>query len=191
MPAGNDLATPAISRDSYVKPASATLRRMHEFLFDHQRRVLLVRLPPRFDSAAVEELQAAGQNFIQHQGRVDSILDFSQVEEIAVPIETLANRGQERPLMGDHLRVYVMPRDDIHSLGSMFASNQRLSGNRAPVVVRSMDEAYATLTVRTAVPASRAVGRTARPAPWEQGGPGRRFGCRAEQPRRSDFRCSW
>ena len=118
---------------------------MHDLLFDRDHRVLLVRLQPRFDGEAVEGLQEAGRLFVAREGRVDSVIDFSPVEEVTVAVDTLASRALQRPVMGDYLRVYVMPRDDIQGLGQMFASNQRITGSRAPVVVRSMDDAFATL----------------------------------------------
>ena len=118
---------------------------MFALLFDRQRRILLARVSGTFSTRTIRELDAAGASFVAREGVVETVIDFSDVEEVLVPTASMVARGMRPPVMADKERIYVMPRDDLYGLGRMLASYQRLGGNRAPLIVRTMDDAYARL----------------------------------------------
>jgi len=118
---------------------------MFELLFDRRHRVLLARFSGTLDGAAVAALDDAAARFVEREGPVSSIADFSNVETVGMVTDTIVNRGLLPPIMKDQLRVFVVPRDDLYGLARMFATYQRASGNREPVLVRSLDQAYTTL----------------------------------------------
>ena len=114
-------------------------------MFDTTRRVLLIRFGPRLTPQALGEMQAAAQAFVARAGACDGIIDLSAVTQIDVSSEYLAGLARHRAVLTGHRRVIVASKEIVFGLSRMFGTQQDAATGEAPVVVHSLDEAYAEL----------------------------------------------
>jgi hypothetical protein len=109
--------------------------------------ILMTRFHGMFVSEDIAAIDAFVPRFVQSNGPVRGILDFTEVTVVAVPLTKFIERGRKPELVPGRQRIIVAPTSQMFGLGRMFQSYQELSGNCAPRVVRSLDEAYAAMGV--------------------------------------------
>ena len=118
---------------------------MLALLFERRYNVLLVRFSDRLAREDLARLDAAAREFVARQGPSRALVDFTNVEVIEIDTAEFIRRGQRAAIMTDQDRVYVMLRPDLFGLGRMFSTYQKIGGNREPLVVRTVAEAYTAL----------------------------------------------
>ncbi len=118
---------------------------MFTLAFERLPKVLMARFSSVFSSDDIEAIDAAVLGFVAHEGPVRGILDFSDVEAVAVSGPRLAVRSRRPPIVPGQDRVFVTPRPDIYGLGRTFAEQQRIAGGGEPKVATTLAEAYAAL----------------------------------------------
>jgi len=115
---------------------------MLAFFFEPRRRVLIARFGEALGAEDLGALQALAQRFVQAEGRVPLIIDFSATTRIDVPTEALVRLARARPVMGEATRICVAPVAELYGLGRLFITHQAIAGFTTPLLVRTLDEAY-------------------------------------------------
>jgi len=118
---------------------------MFALFFEHRHRVLLVRFSDRLTQDDLAGLYRDARAFVARHGVTRGLVDFTEVTLVDVDTAEFIRRGQQAAVMTGQDRVYVMPRPDLFGLGRMFSTYQKISGNREPLLVRSLAEAYTAL----------------------------------------------
>lgn len=113
--------------------------------FNRAHRVLHLRLCGVYYSDDLDRFDLIALRFVESNGPVHMILDFSATTALSVPAGRLARRGQLPPLCPTHKRVMVMPRLDLEEFGKTFREDQRQSGYPAPIITSKLDEALSVL----------------------------------------------
>lgn len=81
------------------------------------------------------------------EGPTRGLLDFSHIEAVDIPIETLKKTGAQPQNIAGQVRVYVIPNDGHFGDARVFSAYQDNSGNVAPHIVRTMAEAHRLLQI--------------------------------------------
>lgn len=115
---------------------------MFTLAFERKQRVVLVRFSGSLTRGALDRMSEAVRLFAVREGPTRGIVDFSGVETVDVPTEAIIERGRRRPVMGDAERIFVTPQSVLFGLSRLFASYQNGTGNQAPVIVHTIQEAY-------------------------------------------------
>jgi hypothetical protein len=118
---------------------------MFALFLERRHQVLLVRFSERLARDDLARLDAAGRAFVAQHGVMRGLVDFSATAVVEVDTAEFIRRGQQAAIMTGQDRVYVMPRPDLFGLGRMYSTYQKIGGNREPLVVRTLDEAYRAL----------------------------------------------
>jgi hypothetical protein len=119
---------------------------MLSLAFDRTNRVLRVTISGIFASAEMDELDRAVIEFVAREGEVQGIVDFSDVEAIAVPDSRLVQRAQQPVILP--VRVVVASRVRGGEVARSYARHQREAGRKEAVLVDSLRAAYAQLGLR-------------------------------------------
>jgi len=121
---------------------------MIEVALERRHRILFSRFLGLFTSDDIEALDNVVKRVVQESGPIAGLIDWSGIETIAVPPWRLVQRGRAPQISPGERRVMVAPPDGpIHEMVRAYADQQRDYGNTAPVVVCSLDEAYAVLAI--------------------------------------------
>ncbi len=120
---------------------------MIEVAFERRHRILLGRFIGVFSSDDIEALDRVVKKFVQENGPVVGLMDWSDVDTIAVPPWRLIQRGRAPQIALGQQRVMVAPDGPLHDMVRAYADQQRNYGNLEPIVVRSLQEAYDALGV--------------------------------------------
>ena len=120
---------------------------MIEVAFERRHRILLGRFIGVFSSDDIEALDRVVKKFVQENGPVVGLMDWSDVDTIAVPPWRLIQRGRAPQIALGQQRVMVAADGPLHDMVRAYADQQRNYGNLEPVVVRSLEEAYDALGV--------------------------------------------
>jgi hypothetical protein len=118
---------------------------MFVLYFERRYKVLLVRFSDRLARGDLAALDRAARAFVAQHGVMRGLVDFTAVQAVEIDTAEFVRRGQQAAIMTGQDRVYVMPRPDLFGLGRMFSTYQKIGGNREPLVVRTLDEAYQAL----------------------------------------------
>jgi hypothetical protein len=113
--------------------------------FDGKHKVLKSTIVGVLSSDLLRELDQAIVSFTSRQGPSHGLIDFGQVEAIAVPSSRLASRGRQPQISPGWERIIVAPRTDLAEWARTFSQYQSAAGNRPPIVVGSMEEAHGVL----------------------------------------------
>jgi sugar diacid utilization regulator len=110
------------------------------------RQVVLVRFQGQLTE---EDFAALDKLAVQVRGRAafDCIYDMTDVQRIDLATSFVAQRGDLPQAYKDRARVYVVPQDDLKLLVRLYATYQANKGWRAPVIVRTLDEALRELSI--------------------------------------------
>lgn len=124
---------------------------MLAFLFDADRRVLLVRWTGTVDESDLVRHRALHERFVAREGEMPTILDLSGIERVALPTNRIRNAGQSGgSLVGRSRAVVALPGSEAFGLARMFITTRDDSGHATPQLVRSLDEALRLLGVAEA-----------------------------------------
>ena len=116
--------------------------------YERTHRVLLVKFSGCMNLEDLNNLDTAVVAFVKTEGAPRAFMtDTTAVESFDVPSGEFARRGQSKSVVSNQDRVYVMPRDDMFGMGRMFSSYQRVTGQREPIVVKTLGEAFAALDI--------------------------------------------
>lgn len=121
---------------------------MFTLLFERKHRVLLTRFAGIFRREVVEAQMVAARRIEAIEGPTRALYDFQDVEAVDIPYATLSAMGQLPQTVPNQLRVYVMPRPELFGMGRIFGAYQEFSGNRQPLIYRTMAEAFAALELK-------------------------------------------
>jgi hypothetical protein len=113
--------------------------------YDGKHKVLKTTIVGVLSSDLLREWDQVVVGFTSRQGPNHSLIDFSQVEAIAVPFSRLASRGRQPQISPGWERVIVAPRSDLAEWSRTFSEYQSAAGYRAPIIVPSMEEAHRVL----------------------------------------------
>ncbi|CAN5727886.1 hypothetical protein BH10PSE6_BH10PSE6_41640 [soil metagenome] len=113
--------------------------------FDSKHKVLKSTIVGVLSSDLLREWDQAVVGVTSRQGSNHGLIDFSQVEAIAVPLSRLASRGRQPQISPGWERVIVAPRRDLVEWSSTFSEYQSAAGSRPPIIVASMEEAHRVL----------------------------------------------
>jgi len=113
--------------------------------FDGRNRILKTTIVGVLSSDLLSAWDQAIVGFIALHGPSHGLIDFSQVEAIAVPLSRLAIRGRQPPICPGWERIIVAPRPDLVDWVNVFNEFQSLAGHRPLVIVPSIDEAHRVL----------------------------------------------
>ncbi len=118
---------------------------MLKLAFDRKSRVLHVTVSGVFASEDLDEIYNAIVEFVARHGQVRGIYDYSEVEAFAVPDSRLAERAQQPSAIEQRVVVASLV---MGEKAMSYARYQREAGQSHPVIVGSLDEAYAILDLR-------------------------------------------
>lgn len=121
---------------------------MFTLFFERKHRVLLTLFAGIFRREVVEAQMVAARRIEAIEGPTRALYDFHSVEAVNIPHATLREMGRLPQTLPNQLRVYVMPRPELFGMGRTFATYQQLTGNREPLICRTMAEAYAALELK-------------------------------------------
>jgi hypothetical protein len=113
--------------------------------FDGRYKVLKSTIVGVLSSDLLAAWDQSVVGFTALHGPSHGLIDFSRVDAIAVPLSRLASRGRQPQISPGWERVIVAPRSDLMEWSRTFCEYQSSAGNRPPIVVASMEEAYRVL----------------------------------------------
>ena len=121
---------------------------MIEVAFERRYRVVLSRFTGIFSFDDVEALDRKVRQLVLEIGPVAGLIDWSGIETITVPPWRMIQRGRSPQIAPGQIRVMVAPAEGpILAMVRAYADQQRDYGNVEPVVVGSMEQAYAELGI--------------------------------------------
>jgi len=121
---------------------------MIEVALEPRHRILLSRFLGLFTSDDIEALDRVVKRVVHESGPIAGLIDWSGIETIAVPPWRLVQRGRAPQIAPGSRRVMVAPpHGPIHEMVRAYADQQRDYGNAVPIVVCSLDEAYAVFGI--------------------------------------------
>jgi hypothetical protein len=113
--------------------------------FDGKHKVLKSTIVGVLSSDVLSALDQAVVGFTALHGPSHGLIDFSQVDAIAVPLSRLASRGRQPPINPGWERIIVAPRTDLAEWARTFSEYQSSAGHHPPFIVASMEEAHRVL----------------------------------------------
>jgi len=121
----------------------------YSFYFDPENKIVLARFQGSVRDELLKDFQrGGGRRIVATVDFRGTIIDFSDVDAFEVTAETARMLAWEQPIDPDSSRprVMVAPEDHVFGICRVFASH---GGDTRPNlhVVRSMDHAYAILSV--------------------------------------------
>jgi hypothetical protein len=120
---------------------------MFTLLIDRKHKVLLTRFSGTLRHEVLLAQAVAAREIAASEGPTRGLLDFTGVEALDIPIETLKEMGGRPQNIANQVRVYVIPDNHLFGGARMFGTYQDISGNVAPHIVRTMVEAYRALAI--------------------------------------------
>ena len=137
LPTGTPIASSSTRRDSWSEVLS--------LFYDRRHNVVLTRVTGVLSSEDIAEHDRILLNFLVGKDGVRGLYDFSAVDELAVPISKINQRGQ-RPAIIDGMRVVVAaPGAAGRDFATRMADQLRGAGHREPLIVGALADAYQLL----------------------------------------------
>jgi hypothetical protein len=118
---------------------------MFTLAFEHSHRVLLARFVGILTTEDVAQFDEAATSIVAREGRLRGLLDFSDVETIAVPNTLFIQRGRLPQVSPGQDRVFVATKPETYEIARAYTIQQRDFGNVEPRVVRTLWDAYRLL----------------------------------------------
>jgi hypothetical protein len=112
---------------------------------DRANRVLLVAFGGPVTVASLTNLDDELFRFIDRNGTMSTVIDFTVATTIEVQPSTLVHRGKNRSLMSGRPRVFVADNPLMFGLLRMYSTYQDDLGEMAPTIVWSLAQAFETL----------------------------------------------
>jgi hypothetical protein len=113
------------------------------------KRVVLIRFRGALAEADFAALDALGR---ERQGGppYDVVFDMTAVEKVGLATDFVSKRGELPQVFTDRERIYVVQQEDLKLLVRLYAAYQASKGWRPPVIVSTLEEAFARLGVTAA-----------------------------------------
>jgi hypothetical protein len=110
------------------------------------KRIVLIRFRGELAEADFTALDALGRE--KGGGPpYDVVFDMTAVEKIHLATDFVSKRGELPQAFTDRERIYVVQQEDLKLLVRLYAAYQTSKGWRSPVLVATLDEAFARLGV--------------------------------------------
>jgi len=122
-----------------------------QLLLSREPRILLVRYDQALTIKTLGQLDRVLTKFVQREGTMDTIFDFSSAPRTDVPTSVMVKRGQTLSHMPDRQRIFVAPDDVYFGMFRLYGAYQSYRGAKAPDVVKSLEEALVLLGGQNAV----------------------------------------
>jgi hypothetical protein len=116
-------------------------------LVEERSRVLLARWGRSFTREGLQALFAAIRPFAATHGDWAGIIDFSQVDDIGIDVAFARALGQRPRVLPGARRVLVAPQPQLFGMLRLYGLHQAGISDE-PMVVRTLEEAYAQLGLR-------------------------------------------
>ena len=113
------------------------------------KQVVLIRFSGELTERDFTGLDRMADN-ARGRAEFDCIFDFTAVDRLDLATEFVAKRGELPQAFKDRERIYVVPQDDLKLLTRLYAAYQTAQGWRPPMIVATLDEALARLSVTLA-----------------------------------------
>ena len=123
---------------------------MFTLAFERRYRILLARFSGVFSSQDIFELDLAAIRFTATVGSAHGVLDFSDVESVAVPTSRWIQRSRQPALSPGFKRFIVVGNaegSELFQMARTFTTGQGLAGSPEPEIVSTLDEALQRLGV--------------------------------------------
>jgi hypothetical protein len=122
---------------------------MFDVEISEPKRIVLIRFRGELAEADFTALDALGR---ERQGGplYDVVFDMTGVEKIDVATAFVSKRGALPQAFTDRERIYVVQQEDLKLLVRLYAAYQASQGWRAPMIVHTLDGAFARLGVTAA-----------------------------------------
>ncbi|MDP1963877.1 MAG: hypothetical protein Q8K93_16930 [Reyranella sp.] len=120
---------------------------MSQFAIDRGNGVLLVKFEGSITVESLIALDRELKSFIAREGIMPTVIDFTDITSVDVQISTLVHRGKNRSLMPGQQRVFVATESLLFGLLRVYGAYQDGRGERPPMIVRSLGDAFATLSL--------------------------------------------
>ena len=117
---------------------------MTDFFFEREHRVLMAHATGVYDLEAMAAFDEFVRRFVEINGPVRGIYDFSEIDQITVPMTRLAERAREPSIAGG-LRVMVVPKVIGIGMTRAYSNWQSDAGQTAMMMVTRLEEAYVML----------------------------------------------
>src|SRR5689334_21193752 len=101
----------------------------------------MARFAGNFGPSELAGLDQAVRAFVEREGPVHGLIDFSDVPAVELSAAAIIERGQKKPYSPGHKRVMVAPQPLLATLMRLFAIHQSLIGTDKPNVVQTMEAA--------------------------------------------------
>jgi len=118
-----------------------------QFAIDRGNGVLLVKFEGSLTAESLVAFDCELKSFIACEGIMPTVLDFTDISSVDVQISTLVDRGKNPSLMPGQPRVFVATGSLLFGLLRVYGAYQDGGGERPPAVVRSLADAFATLSL--------------------------------------------
>ena len=112
---------------------------MLEYFYEPRHHVLMVRARGVYDLEAMRSCDDFVRRFVERNGPVRALYDFSKVEELALAQPQLAERAREPSIAGG-LRIMVAPTVFGTGLARSYSEWQSNAGQTAVMVVGRLEE---------------------------------------------------
>ena len=120
---------------------------MFELLFDARHKVLMTRFFGTYVADDIVLRDIAVGRFVARHGLARGILDYTDVEDIDVPMDLVVKRGHAPPMLPGQMRVIVAPDTKTWEMSRLIAALQAYSRKIEPIVVRSLGEAFERMAI--------------------------------------------
>ena len=120
---------------------------MFDLLFDARHNVLMTRFYGTYVADDIVLRDIAVGRFVARHGLARGILDYTDVEDIDVPMDLVVKRGHAPPMLPGQMRVIVAPGTQTWEMSRLIAALQAYSRKIEPIVVRSLGEAFERMAI--------------------------------------------
>lgn len=120
---------------------------MFELLFDARHKILMTRFYRTYVADDIVLRDIAVGRFVTRHGLARGILDYTDVEDIDVPMDLVVRRGHAPPMLPGQMRIIVAPSKQTWEMSRLIAALQAYSRKIEPILVRSLDDAFRIMAV--------------------------------------------
>jgi hypothetical protein len=120
---------------------------MNEFAIDRRNNVLLVKFGGPLTPASLETYNDQLRALVASEGTMAVVIDLTGVSSAGVETSTLVDRGRLPTVMPGQPRVFVAADPAMFGLLRVYAAHQEANGEKPPLVVQSLADAFRHLSL--------------------------------------------
>ena len=117
---------------------------MIDYFLERRHKVLMARITGDFDAEQISQLDRIAEALAAREPALRAIYDFTDLTDLRIPAAEIAQRARKPTAVGG-LRIIVSSRAMRGGMARDFSSKQSIAGERAPMVVSSIEQAYVLL----------------------------------------------